>query len=471
MSPMNLSPLKGLDRTAVLTAVAVISGVITVILDTTIVSVALHELADELSVPVSTIQWVSTAYLLALGTVIPTTSWLQAKVGGKRLWMIALSVFMAGSVLCSLAWNAPSLIAFRVVQGMGGGVMMPLMMTMVAQAAPQRDMARLMSIVSIPAALGPILGPVLGGFILGNASWHWLFLVNAPVGLIGLFLAWKLIPASEPEKGARLDVVGLLMLSPALVAILWGLSNVSGETGFADPLVFLPVGAGVALLVAFALWSRRRGAKALVHLDVLKSRPTLVASGMMFLFGASLFGGLTLLPLYFQDLRGADALGAGMLLIPQGVGSLVSRFFAGRLIDGIGARLTALMGFSLITLATVPFAMADGETSMQLLSVALFFRGMGIGTVVVPVMSSAFTELERNEVPHASIIIRVCQQVGGAMGVALVAVILTTVTQSSGSSATGFGTAFGWVIGFAVLGIGVALALPGRRRAEETAPA
>ena len=211
-----------IDRTTLRTTIAVLVGGITVILDSTIVSVALHQLAQDLGVGVSTIQWVTTAYLLALGVAIPTVGWLQSRLGGKRLWLVALSVFLLGSVLCSFAWSASSLIAFRVVQGIGGGVMMPLMTTMVMQAARGQNLAKLMSVVALPTAIGPILGPVIGGLILGLGDWRWLFLVNVPLCLAGLLLGWRMIPADEPGRRVRLDLPGLLMLSPALVALLWG---------------------------------------------------------------------------------------------------------------------------------------------------------------------------------------------------------------------------------------------------------
>lgn len=289
-----------IDPVALRTSIAVLVGGIAVILDSTIVSVALHQLAADLHTGISTVQWVSTAYLLALGVAIPLVGWLQSRLGAKRLWMAALVVFLLGSVLCSLAWDASSLIAFRVVQGLGGGVLMPLMATMVMQAAGGRDLGRLMSVVALPAALGPILGPVIGGLILGIGDWRWLFLVNVPVCLAGLVLAWWLIPTDSTTPGARLDVVGLVLLSPSLVLMLWGLSNVAGDGGFAHADVLVPVVSGAALLLGFVLWARHRGGAALVDLHVLRSGPTRTASALMLLTGASLYGAMLLLPLYWR---------------------------------------------------------------------------------------------------------------------------------------------------------------------------
>ncbi|GAA2615144.1 MDR family MFS transporter [Paractinoplanes durhamensis] len=441
-----------IDPLALRIAIAVLVGGVAVILDSTIVSVALHELAADLHTGVGTIQWVSTGYLLALGVVIPTVGWLQSHLGAKRLWMAALTVFLLGSVLCSFAWDAPSLIAFRVVQGIGGGAMMPLMTTMIMQAAKDSDRARLMSTVALPAALGPILGPVIGGLILGAGDWRWLFLVNVPLCLTGLVLAWRLIPADVPGRRVRLDVLGLLLLSPALVALLWGLSNVT-HGGFAQADVLVPTFGGALLLAAFVVRALRRKGDALVDLEVLRSRPTWAATALLFLSGASLYGAMLLLPLYWQQLRGMDALAAGLLLIPQGAGSMLSRTVAARMLDRVSARTVSIIGFVLVGAATVPFALAGPDTTIWPLLVTLFVRGLGLGMVMIPIMTVAFVGLDREAVPHASIVTRIAQQVGGSVGVALLAVILATA---------GFGTAFWWTVGFTGVAVLLSFVLPGR---------
>src|SRR6478735_6950491 len=196
-----------IDRTTLVTAFVLVTGGMAVIFDTTIVSIALHTLAVQLNSSVSVIQWVSTGYLLALGATIPLVGWAQARIGGKRLWMIALVIFAIGSIAASLAWSAPSLIAFRVLQGIGGGLMMPLMATLAVQAAGGRSLGKLMAVVSLPAALGPILGPVIGGIILSQLDWRWLFWVNVPFCIVGLVLARRFLAVDGPRSRARLDVL------------------------------------------------------------------------------------------------------------------------------------------------------------------------------------------------------------------------------------------------------------------------
>jgi len=454
-----------IDRTTLVTALVLVVGGLAVIFDTTIVSIALHTLAVQLNSSVSVIQWVSTGYLLALGATIPLVGWAQARIGGKRLWMIALVIFAIGSIAASLAWSAPSLIAFRVLQGIGGGLMMPLMATLAVQAAGGRDLGKLMAVVSLPAALGPILGPVLGGIILSQLDWRWLFWVNVPFCVVGLVLARRFLPADGPTSRARLDVLGLGLLAPALVGILYGLSNVGMDGGFGRTDVWAPAVAGILLLAAFVVAALRRPERALLDVGLLRRRGLASSTAVLFLSGASLYGSMLLLPLYFQSVRGADALAAGLVLIPQGVGTLLSRTLAGRLTDSVGARWVALAGFVVTGAATVPFALAGSGTNEWWLMVVLLVRGIGLGAITIPVMSVAFVDLQRREVPHASIITRLAQQIGGAFGTAILAVILQTSVAGAATPsalAAGFDRAFWWAIGFAVVAMAVALFLPGR---------
>ena len=462
----------GVDREVLKIASILIVGALAVVFDTTIVSVALHTLSRELHASVATIQWVSTGYLLALAVAIPLAAWAQSRFGGKRVWLFALTVFLIGSIACSLAWNAESLIVFRVLQGFGGGLMLPLLQTLVMQAAGGKALGRTMSIISLPTALGPILGPVVGGLILGSLDWRWLFWVNVPFCVVGFFLALRYLPKDVLGARPRLDVVGLVLLSPAMVGVLYGLSNVTKDGGFGRLDVWAPLVAGVALLVAFVLYARNRGGRALVDVRLFSKRPVASASAVLFLSGAALYGAMLLLPLYFQEVRGASALTAGLLLVPQGVGTFFSRTVAGRLTDSIGARTVSIVGFAIVGLATVPFALASGTTSEWILMAALLVRGFGLGAVLIPVMSVAFVGLDRADVPHASILTRIAQQIGGSFGTAVLAVILSGaavgVTSASGA-VHAFDVAFWWAVGFTAVAVVVSFALPGRPRAVPAA--
>ena len=344
---------------------ALIVGGITAILDTTIVAIGLHTLTVQLHAPVSTIQWVSTGYLLALAIAIPFVSWAQARFGGKRLWLFALGLFVLGSVLSACAWNAESLIGFRIVQGLGAGVMFPLMQTLAMQNVDPQSRTKTMASVSLPVALGPILGPVLGGLVLNWLDWRWLFLINVPIGIVGLILAVRFINDDRPSREAarpRLDIVGAVLLAPALSGLLYGLSNTYAEGGFSRPDVLVPGLGGVILLVAFIIWAIRRAGAALVDVRLLAVRSVRISSIALTFVGATLFASNFLLPLYFQGLRGYSVLDAGLLLIPQGVGTLLARFVVGNLVTRFGSRLVAVVGFLVTAAATVPFALAGTHT-------------------------------------------------------------------------------------------------------------
>jgi EmrB/QacA subfamily drug resistance transporter len=474
---MSVAPAKArIDPEVMKVASVLLVGALAVVFDTTIVSVALRTLALQLHTTVTTIQWVSTGYLLALGVTVPLAGWAQARFGGKRTWMVALTLFLVGSIACSLAWDAPSLIAFRVLQGIGGGLMLPLLQTLIMQAAGGKNLGRTMSIISLPTALGPILGPVIGGVILNWLDWRWLFWVNVPFCVVGLFLAWRFLPKDASGARPKLDVIGLVLLSPSLVGILYGLSNVSKTGGFGRGDVLIPLIIGALLLASFAIYSVRLKGRALVDVRLLNRRPVASGTILMFLSGGALFGAMLLLPLYFQEVRGADPLLAGLLLVPQGIGTLLSRSLAGRLTDSIGARWVAAVGFAIVAAATVPFAFATATTNEWYLMAALVVRGFGMGAVFIPIMTAAFVGLDRPEVPHASILTRISQQVGGSFGVALLAVILDAALASYtaptlAEAAGAFDQAFWWCVGLSALAVVFSIALPTRaKRVGASAP-
>ena len=445
---------------------ALIIGGIAAILDSTMVTIALHTLVVSLHSTDGAIQWVTTGYLLAMAVAIPVTGWAEARWGGKRVWMAALVLFVVGSVLCAVAWNDASLIGFRVVQGFAAGLIFPLMQTLAVRAAGGRASSSLIATISLPLALGPILGPVIGGVILNWLSWRWLFLVNVPVIAVGLALAWRLLPADRPSPGggrARLDLIGLGLLGPALAGILLGLSNLSEDGGIGHAGVLGPLLAGIALLGAFIAWALRPGGHPVVDVRLLRLRSLGSASAVLFTAGAALYAGMFLLPLYYQQLRGESVLDAGLLLIPQGVGSLAARFVVGKVVDRLGARVVTIASFLVAAAATVPFAFAGPDTSLWLLGLALLVRGFGIGAVLIPPLSVAYQDVPSAGIPHATMNTRISQQVGASFGIAIVALALQALLSHGAIGA--FQGSFWWAIGITVVALIPALALPSARAA------
>jgi EmrB/QacA subfamily drug resistance transporter len=445
-----------LDPSFIRLGLVLLVGVLAVVFDTTIVNVALDTLGHELHVSVGTIQWVTTGYLLALGVAVPVTGWLTDRLGGKRIWMSALVLFLAGSIGSSLAGNAATLIACRVVQGIGGGLMLPVMTTLLVQATGGKLLGRATALISFPALLGPILGPFAGGLIVQHLSWRWIFWVNVPFCVAGLLLAWRLMPAFPGTGRARLDIPGLLLALPGIALVVFGLSR-----GFSSFSALIPLLVGAVLLIVFTVRARGLGARALVDVRLFRFRSFTGSMLLLFLSGFALYGALLLVPLYFQQVRGFGPLSAGLFIAAQGVGVLGSRSLAGRLTDRIGARWVAFAGLAVVALATVPFALAGASTGEWWLTAVLVVRGLGLGAVTIPVMAAAYHGLERTEVPHASILTRTAQQIGGSFGTAVLAVILQHYAAGH-PLADAFDVAFWCSIAFTVAALVLTLLLPAR---------
>ncbi|MBX6384741.1 MAG: multidrug efflux MFS transporter [Microbispora sp.] len=455
-----------LDPGFVRLSLVMMTGTLAVVFDTTIVNIALDTLGRQLHVPVSTVQWITTGYLLVLGMAVPTTNWLTGRFGGKNVWLAALTIFLAGSVGASLAPDAATLIAFRVVQGLGGGLMLPVMQTLLVQAAGGRSLGRATAIIGLPVLLGPVLGPVIGGLIVQHLSWRWIFWINVPFCVAGLALAWRFMPAGERDREAPLDWIGLVLLCPGIAGIIYGLSRVGVDGGFGHTDVLLPLIAGAVLVAAFTVWALRMNGTPLVDLRLLRSSSFSAANALMFLSGFVLYGAMLLIPLFYQQVGGRDAFTAGLLLAPQGIGVMLSRGLAGTLTDRVGARPVTAVGLVITALGTLPFAWAGPDTATWWLVAALVVRGIGLGAVTIPVMSSAYEGLARDEVPHASVITRTAQQIGGSFGTAVLAVVLDSALArhhgGPADAAVAFDHTFWWSLGFTVLALVVSAWLPSR---------
>jgi EmrB/QacA subfamily drug resistance transporter len=458
-------------------AMAIMLGAFMVALDMTMVNVALHTLARDFHASVATIQWASTGYLLALAMVIPMTGWAIERFGARNSWVTSLILFIGGSVLCGLAWSPGSLIAFRVLQGAGGGMLIPLAQTILAQAAGPDRMGRVMAVVGVPAMLGPVLGPVLGGVIVTDSTWRLMFYLNVPVCLAAVFVAYRVaMPHTKRTDGvARLDLVGLMLLSPGLAAIIYGLSETSTQGSFVNAHVLAPLAIGAALVLAFAAHALRSG-DPLIDLRLFRARTFTASSTLVFLFSMAMLGVQLLLPLYYQQVRGQSALEAGLLMAPGGIGMAAGLVTAGRLTDRIGPRPIVLTGLLLSGLSALAYTQVGPHTSTLLLSVVQMVNGAGIGAALVTSMASPYQGLRSIQIPRATSTIRILQQLGGSFGVAILAVVLQRQlldeAHDTVNAAAAFGHTFWWAVGFIVLAAIPTLFLPSRARAQRpNAPA
>lgn len=414
----------GLDRGVLAVAMVVVLGAVMSILDVTVVNVAINDLAKEFNTSLATIQWVATGYTLALATVIPITGWASARFGTKRLYMISIGLFVMGSMLAGVAWSAESLIVFRILQGLGGGMIMPAGMTILTQAAGPQRVGQVMSIVGVPMLLGPILGPILGGYLVDDVSWRWIFFINLPIGIVALLLAARILKRDKPKPTERLDFIGLLLLSPGLASLIYGVAKGAEMKDFLDPesLIFSAAGAVLVLGFVFRALTAR---SPLIDLRLLKRRSVAAASGTMVLFMIAFMGAMLLLPLYYQTVRGEGALQSGLLLAPQGLGAMVTMPIGGRLTDRIGPGRVVLAGLVIVVLSVSGFAaILEADTSYWALGGALFVMGLGMGLTMMPTMAAAIQTLVHDEVPRASTMLNIIQQVSTSIGTAMMAVLL-----------------------------------------------
>jgi EmrB/QacA subfamily drug resistance transporter len=398
-------------------------GALVTVLSATIVNVAIPTLGRELDASLLEVQWVATAYLLSLTAVIPLAGWASERFGARRVWLASLFSFLAGSVLCAAAPTAEALIAARILQGLGGGLVLPVGQAMLVRRTDPRRLGQVLSVFALVNLSGPALGPVLGGIVVGEVSWRWLFLINVPLCAIPLALGLRILQPEDGARGRRLDVVGLALLPPGLALLTYGLARTASGGGV-DASALATLAAGVVLVAAFVLHARGRGREALLDLDLLADRGFRACAAMSGSFGALMFGMLFLLPLYWEAVRGRTPLEAGLLMLPQAVGSLISLLNVGRLSDRHGSRTMVLAGLVIASLATIPFAFADEDTPYALLLPALLLRGLGLSGVLVPSNAAAFRGLPRASVPYATSLLTVLLRVGASLGVAVVAAVL-----------------------------------------------
>jgi len=445
-------------------------GALAPMLDTTIVNVALPTVGHALRAGVSSSQWTITGYLLAMGVVIPLSGWLLERLGGKRLWVTALLFFLAGSVLSGAAWSMTSLIVFRIIQGAAAGIVMPLMTTLgiklARELAPGVPLGRIMALATVPIMIVPVLGPVIGGFIVGYLDWRWIFYVNVPVCLTAMLLAWWKLPTEEAVGERRpFDVLGFAQLAPAVALTLYGLSKATGPKGFNTKAVYEPVAIGLLLAACFVVYAFRK-AHPLINLRTLRVRAYAASLGVLFFSGLAIYGPLLLVSLFYQNVQHKSVLMTGLLLAPQGIGSILPRIFVGKLVDRIGPRPVILGGLAITVLTTVPFALATANSNEWLLAIILFVRGLGLTPVNIAVMVGAFQGVPKEDIPDASSTTRIVQQVGGSFGTAVLIVILTRALTLHMALAQAFNVAFWWSIGFVALAVVPTLLLPKVVKAE-----
>lgn len=436
-------------------SLVMVLGAMMSLIDATIVAVAVPHLATDLGVPLREVEWVSTAYLVAMAAATSCSGWAVQRFGARTVWLAAVAGFTAASVLAACAWSLPSLVGFRVLQGIGGGLLEPVLFVVLPRAAGHARVGRMLAVVSAGITVGPVVGPVLGGAILAVADWRWIFLVNLPIGLVVLATSWRLVPRQDAaDVGGTLDVRGLLLLPTGVAALLYGLSQ-SARPGGGRGDVVLATALGIALLVAYVRHAARRGPSALVDLRPLRSPATAVAIGVMALLGATIYGLNFALPQLSVAVLGFSSAAIGVPVTAYALGTLVGMPLASGLSDGLGTRRLVVPGAVLVAVGLAVLATIGASLPTAVLLAVLMVVGFAFGLIGAPTVAAIYRVTPHDLVPSATATMFVANQLGGALGIAVLALLV--------DRGTGHGAQPLWLFVLAALAIGaLAVRLPGR---------
>ncbi|MCM3024882.1 multidrug efflux MFS transporter [Weizmannia ginsengihumi] len=414
-----------LPKELVSVALVLVLGAIAPMLDSTMVNIAINNFSKDFHTSIDTIQWVITGYVLATGIAVPFSGWFINRFDGKNIYLVAQALFLISSILSGTAWNIDSLIVFRLVQGFSAGLIIPLLTTLLVQAAGQENMGKLMSIVGMPIILGPIIGPIIGGVIVQYLSWRWIFFVNIPIGLIALYFIYKKLPSfAATNKQATFDWFGILLLGGLSASFIYGITKASTGSGFNNSKTIEFVGLGIVLTIIYIIYAFKRTEKAVLPLNLFKFKSFSASIFALFLAGIGTNGPMLLLPLYFQNIREDTVIFAALSLIPQGLGMFLARPLIGKMIDKVGAKFVVIFAIVITFIGTLPFLWFSQNTNYWVIAIVLFIRGIGVGGITIPVMTDAYTGLSKKQIPQASIATRIIQNIGGAFGSAVLATVV-----------------------------------------------
>ena len=413
----------------------VLGGSIMTILDATVVNVAIPTLQTAFNAKsYNDISWVVTGYLLAQGAVIPVTGWVTDRFGTKRVYLITLFLFTAASALCGLAWNLPTLIFFRVLQGVGGGMTMPIGMTIILRAVGPQQMGRVMGVFGVPMLLAPAIGPVLGGWLVQDFTWRLIFYINIPVGIVTLIAASRLLRETPIMKSMKLDWIGFLTGTPAVLALMYGVDR-SSELGWGSPLVLGMLTASALFFAAF-VWRQRVAEEPLLHLELFRDRTFSNSIILGFFLVTALFGGMLLMPLYLQQVHGYNAVTTGLILVPQAVTAAIFMPLGGYLTDRIGPRPVVLFGVASLVVGGVLLAQIHADTPVQFVVAALALRGVSMGFAMMPGMSAGLARIPPRLTSRASSITNTVQRAGSSVGIAILVTVLASQIGTASAQAS-----------------------------------
>ena len=395
------------------------------IMDATIVNVALPTIGREFSVSPTSVASISIAFLVSLAVFIPASGWLGDRFGGKRVLLAAIAVFTVASALCGLATSLGELVAFRILQGAGGGMLAPVGMAMLYRAFPPAERIRASSILTVPTTFAPALGPVLGGLLVTEASWRWVFYVNLPIGVAAFLFGYLFLEQRAESAPGHFDLAGFLLSGAGLGLLMYGVSE-GPEIGWHRPEV-LAIAAGVVLL-AIMIVVELRTRQPIVALRLLGIRLFRSANGVMVLGSIAFLGTLYAVSLYFQDGRGLSALAAGLSTFPEAIGVMLGAQLASRVLYPLlGPRRHIAIGLTGTGLSIGLLSLLGAGSSLWWARLLMFTMGLAMAQVFVPTQAAGFATISRAQTGQASTMFNTVRQLGGAIGVAVLTTAIVTI--------------------------------------------
>lgn len=409
----------------VVVAVVYVCGMVLNSLDSTVVNVALSTLSREFDVSPTAIESVVIGYLVSLAVFIPLSGWLGDRFGTKRVFLIALALFTGASALCGMAQSLNQLIAFRVLQGAGGGLLTPVGMAMLYRTFPPKERVAVSRILMFAVILGPALGPVLGGLVIEQASWRWIFLLNVPIGVSALLFGSALLEEHREPDAGGFDLPGFVLAALGFGPLMFALTEGPAQ-GWNSPRVVIPGVIGVSLLVLFVVFELRARAP-MVQLRLLGNR--LFRSTLLVSFFAtmSFIGTLFLVPLYLQEGRGASPLDSGLTTFPEAIGVLVATQLVARIYPRVGPRRLMIFGMCWAGSAMASLALTGQGSSEWLIRALMFMMGTGMAFIFLPNQAASLATVSREQTGRATTFMSVQRQLGAALGVAILSSVLAAI--------------------------------------------
>ncbi len=392
------------------------------ILDSSIVNVAVPTIMNVFNAGTSDVQWVATAYLLALGVVVPLSGWMGERLGLKRLYIVSLAVFMFGSLLCTFSWSVTSLIAARVVQALGGGMIMPTTMAMVFRMVPREKIGGAMGIFGIALLVAPAVGPTLGGYLVEYVDWRWIFTINLPIGAIGILLSLLVLPEFTTARTKKLDVGGFITSAGALFCLLLAFSKGADWGWGAEPTVILFFLS--AALLALFIYLELTSDSPLLDLRVFRYPSFTYANLAIVVATVGMYAGLFYLPLFLQTIRGLGAMETGLLMMPGAIVSGIMMPIAGRLYDRVGPRVLVVAGLLLLGFITYIFHFLNLDTPWATITIWVMVRGVVLALANLPAQTAALVDIPTEIVGEASAMTNIINRVSSSMGLAVLTSVL-----------------------------------------------